>query len=156
MGHTFLSVSNDPPERMIAAPDSILEVFMYLWLESIDYAGLTAKQQQVYWHYWQEMPQENSSCMDLWLEEIYANPSLTKWYLGTLVALKAELSRWVPKIDYELLNGLNYWSKQYTGPFPVIFLYYLINDLQWLFYQEGVRPSEHFKWFAYGHQGPFR
>jgi hypothetical protein len=151
MGHTFLSVSNDPPERMIAAPDSILEVFMYLWLESIDYAGLTAGVLALL----AGNAPRKFVVHGLMAGRNLREPQLNKVVPRHLVALKAELSRWVPKIDYELLNGLNYWSKQYTGPFPVIFLYYLINDLQWLFYQEGVRPSEHFKWFAYGHQGPF-
>lgn len=155
MGHTCLSVSNDLQERMIAVHDGDLEVFLYVWLESLGGKLLTADQQQVYAHYQQELPQEKHSYMDLYLEEIYASPSLTEWYLGTLVGLKADLSRWVPTIDHHFLNGLNSWRRVYVRPYPVIDLYCLINDLQWLFYQEGVRPSGQVKWFAEdGRQGP--
>ena len=127
---------------------------MYLWLESLDSETLTTEQREVYAHYQQELPQGKHSYMDLWLEEIYTSPSLREWYLATLVALKEKLSTLVPTIDHHFLNGLNIWRRQYAGPFPVILVYYLINDLQWLFYQEGVYPSENFKWFAYGYTEP--
>lgn len=152
--HTLLSVRDDPGARMIAVTDSVLEVFMYLWLETFDPEFLTAEQHAVYAHYQQELPQGNHSYMDLWLEEIYLNPSLTEWYLSTLATLRNTLSIWPPAIDHHFLNGLNIWQRHYVSPFPVMIICHLINDLQWLFYQEGVRPSENFKWFAEGKTEP--
>ncbi|MCB2380461.1 hypothetical protein LGH70_22905 [Hymenobacter sp. BT635] len=147
-------MSDDPEGRTIAVRDSVLEVFMYLWLESLENETLTAEQQEVYAHYKREMTQGNYSFIDLWLGEIHVSPSLTEWYLGTLITLKDRLSKWVPTIDHHFLNGLKLWRREYSRPFPVILMYFLINDLQWLFYQEGMRPSENFKWFEEGKSGP--
>ena len=152
--HTYLSVSDASSERTIAVPDSLLELLLYCWLESVDYGTLTPAQREVVAHYAQELPRGNHSFMDLQLAEIHATPSLTPWYLSTLTAVQRTLEALGPTIDHQFLHELARWPRQYEKPIAVSVLSDLLNDLRWLLHQQGVQPSGHFKWFAEGSSGP--
>ena len=147
MAHSYISVNNLDTERTICATDSLLNVFMYFFMQKALDSELDHDGKKIYEHYELELKELHISFIDLKLEEIYKNVKLKIWYSEVLNNLNVFVGSLGEQIDNNLLNGLPELNKKYSKPIPTKKIKSLINDLKWLLCMENVFPSEEYNYW---------
>jgi hypothetical protein len=147
MAHSYLSVKKENTERILVVTDSILNLFMYFFDESVNKNELDVNQLEIYNHYVYELNQMNTSFIDLKLEEIFQDNKLCIWYIAVLSNLESSMEVYDDFIDNNYLNKITKLKKQYSRPIEVNKFRRLINDIGWLLYKDNRLPSNEFRWF---------
>ena len=156
MAHSFIFTKNLDIERSVAVPESVLELFMFFFIEvSKPQVKPNTKESTICEHYKIELFLEAYiGFMDAMLQEVSEYPQLKSWYLSMLSQLALRLDDFGGYIDNNYLNqvpeliagyapGSNPWSK----PVEISLIKNLINDIYWVLNEQEYTPSGQFKWF---------